>query len=340
MVGERCNLVARLEGDKGRPVLLLNGHTDTVPPYDMNDPFIPKIEGDKIYGRGSADMKGALAAMMSTLASIRRSGARLQGDVVFVATIGEEEYSPGALHLVESGLHADYAIVGENTELKIGTAHKGVLWGEAVFEGRSVHGSVPDKGVNAIYQATRWIEKIRTEYVPSLQRKRHPLLGSPTINIGVISGGTRPVIVPDRCSVKFERRMIPGESKDTVIGELQNTVEELSRGDPELKGHVREMPVFRGVPHPPLESDPQSPLVAALMAAYQEECGEGTAPCGLTYWTDGALLSMIPGIHVVVCGPGSVEQAHSNDEWISRHELHAAHRIYVRAAAQLCLHNE
>lgn len=332
---ERANLIARVQGNGTGPVLVLNGHTDTVPPYEMKDPFVPCIKDGKIYGRGSVDMKGALAAMMCVLLALKRGGIQPKGDVVFTATIGEESYSPGAYRLVTSGFQADYAIVGEPTGMKVGIAHKGVIWGEAVFFGRSVHGSIPEKGINAIYKACDWIGEIHRSYIPVLKERSHPLLGHPTINIGMIEGGTRPVIVPNQCTVRFERRLLPGETKESAIQELEGILDKLVKKDPEMSGEIREMPVFHGVPHGPFESKADSDLVKALCAAYQEEFHRDTKPCGLGFWTDGALLAQIPGIQTVVCGPGDIAQAHSNEEYIEQEQLLAAYRIYLKTVLNL-----
>ncbi|GAB7388958.1 ArgE/DapE family deacylase [Bacillaceae bacterium] len=336
VLAERENLIARIRGNGTGPVLVFNGHTDTVPPYEMEDPFLPRKKNGRIYGRGSVDMKGALAAMIGVLLALKRGGVQLEGDVVFAATIGEESYSPGAYHLVTSGFHADYAIVGEPTGMKVGIAHKGVIWGEAIFHGRSVHGSVPEKGINAIYKASDWIAEIQRSYIPALKERCHPLLGHPTINIGMIEGGTRPVIVPQQCTVRFERRLIPGETEEAALGELQGILDELAKKDPDMSGEVRALPVFHGVPHGPLESQADSDLVKALRTAYREEFRRDAEPCGLQYWTDGALLAMIPGVQTVVCGPGDIAQAHSNEEYITCEQLHAAYRIYLRTALSLC----
>lgn len=337
VVDGRSNVIARLNGDKTGPVLVFNGHMDTVPPYEMENAFTPRIENELIYGRGSVDMKGALATMMNTLVQLKRSGIALKGDVVFVATIGEEVYSPGAYHFANSGFKADYIIIGEPTDLKVGIAHKGAVLGEAIFEGHSVHGSIPDKGINAIYSASRWIEKVQNDYIPQLKKIEHPILGHPTFNVGQIEGGTRPVIVPNYCKVTFEQRSIPGQTGEEIIYQLQELINELTMEDPQVKGTVKELPQFRGIPHGPLESKPDSLVVNALCEAYKNEFKEEITPQGLGFWTDGALLSTIDGAETVVCGPGSIEQAHSNEEYISREQLCAASRIYMSVACELCM---
>lgn len=336
VVDGRFNVIARLRGKGKGPVVLLNGHLDTVPPYTMESAFQPFKKDGKIYGRGSADMKGALAAMMMVLTCLKRNAVSLAGDVVFAATVGEEDYSPGAYHLSNSDIEADYIIVGEPTGMEVGIAHKGVVWGEATFEGVSVHGSVPDKGVNAIYKSVKWLNEVIDNYIPKLQEKAHPVLGNPTINIGQINGGTRPVIVPGTCSVKFEQRLLPGETEDDVISELQSIIDQLAVNDPDMKGVVETLPVFKGVPHRALETDENGKLPQTLCEIYNGYFDSATKPKGLSFWTDGALLNEIAGTETVVCGPGSIEQAHSDHEYISAEQLNAAYLIYLKAVLELC----
>ncbi len=336
VVDGRRNLIARLEGDGIGRSLLLNAHSDTIPPGAMKDPFLPRVDGDRIWGRGSVDTKASIAAMAGALVALKRSGIRLRGDLVLAVTIGEESYSPGADHLVKSGVRVDYAIVGEPTDMRPGVAHKGLMRLEATFVGRPAHGSVPEKGINAIYKACRWVERVRTAYIPALEKRVHPLLGRPVMNVGVIEGGMRPSVVPAQCTVKFERRLLPGEREEDVLKEFQDLTAELVQSDPDMNARVAVMPDFRGVPHGAFEASADSPLVRELCAAYGAEFGVGTTPTGLQYWTDAALLASIPGAQVVVCGPGNIEQAHSDAEYVSRRQLRAAHSIYTRVAHALC----
>ncbi|WP_182914514.1 M20 family metallopeptidase [Paenibacillus sp. 1011MAR3C5] len=335
----RPNVIARLAGRGGGKSLLLNGHLDTVPPYGMNDPFKAIQIGDRLYGRGSVDMKGALAAMMMTLASIHRSGISLAGDIIFAGTVGEESYSPGAHHLARSEFRADYGVVGEPTGMRVGIAHKGVAWFEADFVGRSVHGSVPEQGVNAIYRASRWINYIQDHYLPELKLRNHPLLGSPSLNIGMIQGGTRPVIVPNHCAIGFERRLLPGETAETALAELELTLAAVREEYPDFDGRIRISDNFHGVPHGPMGTSADSLLVKAMLEAYQTEFAaadtpKNAEPVGLQFWTDGALLQEVCP-EIIVCGPGSIEQAHSNEEYIELGQLHSAYRMYVQSALTL-----
>ncbi|MGN7381944.1 M20 family metallopeptidase [Paenibacillus sp. SAFN-117] len=337
----RFNVIARVRGDGSGPSLMLNGHLDTVPPYDMEDAFRPRVADGRIYGRGSTDMKGALASMLAVLLAVQRSGVSLAGDVCFVATAGEETYSPGAYELLRSGFRCDYAIVGEPTGMQVGIAHKGVLWGEAEFAGVSVHGSVPDEGINAIYHASDWIQAIQETYIPSLKQKLHPLLGAPTVNIGMIEGGTRPVIVPNNCRIRFERRMIPGESEESVIGELQELLDGLSAESKNMRGNIRVSDNFHGVPHGPFETSFANPLISLLSQAYAEHFQTAAPePVGLQFWTEAAMFEHIGGMGTVVCGPGFIAQAHSSNEYVSRSQLWAAYMMYAAAVYRLCVRKE
>jgi len=335
---DRPNAIAQLDGDGTGRSIVFNGHLDTVPPYGMSKAFAAQSRDGRLYGRGSVDMKGALAAMMMALAAIKRSGASLAGDICFAGTVGEETYSPGAYHLANSDFRADYAIVGEPTGMRVGIAHKGVAWYEAEFRGHSVHGSVPELGINAIYRASRWIGHIQDRYLPMLKARSHPLLGSPSLNIGTINGGTRPVIVPNRCLIGFERRLIPGETAESALAELRATLNAAAEQYPGFEGEVRIADNFHGVPHGPLQTPADSLLTQTLVAAYETELGGGqpntAEPIGLQFWTDGALLQQVCP-ETVVCGPGSIEQAHSDEEYIELSQLHAATRMYIRTALSL-----
>jgi acetylornithine deacetylase/succinyl-diaminopimelate desuccinylase-like protein len=219
--------------------------------------------------------------------------------------------------------------------MRIGTAHKGVAWYEAVFDGVSVHGSVPDQGINAIYRASQWIEYIQKYYIPELRTRIDPLLGSATLNIGTIEGGTRPVIVPNLCTVRFERRLIPGETAESALVELQRTLMDVQLVYPDFRGNIRIMNNFHGVPHGPLYTNPSSLILSVLKEAYEAQFHQQAELVGLQFWTDGALLNL-SGASVVVCGPGNIEQAHSDHEYIEREQLYHAFQIYVRAAYALC----
>jgi len=219
--GERANIVARIPGGRG-PSLMLNGHLDTVPAGDMTDAFAPSVRKDVLWGRGACDMKGAIAAMASAMVTIVDDGTAnaLRGDLLFAGTVGEETGSIGVKSLVEAGVSATYAIVGEPTSLRVGIAHKGACFIRISLTGKGAHGSCPDEGVNAVSYASQIIRHLETELRVQLSKRVHPLLGASTVSVGRIAGGSQPNIVAEQCQIDIDRRTLPGE---------QDALSEISR---------------------------------------------------------------------------------------------------------------
>ena len=216
----RANLLARLPV-RGQPRqrVVLAPHMDTVGAADGQ--FSPSRRGGRLYGRGACDTKGSVAAMLVALGELARSGQRpAETEIVFAGLVDEEHGQKGSRALVASGLRADLAIVGEPTRLQVVTAHKGTLWLKLETRGRSAHGSSPELGCNAVHAMARVVEVIQTAYAAQLRRRRHPLLGSPSVSVGAIRGGTQANIVPDRCTILLDRRTLPGETEAGVRREL------------------------------------------------------------------------------------------------------------------------
>lgn len=166
----RFNVTAYLKGEGGGKSLMLSGHLDTVPPYDMENPFTPVLKDGVLYGRGACDMKGPVSAMLLSLIALKRSGISLKGDVLFTGVIDEEEKGKGAEYLVKNGPFTDGAIIGEPTDMKIAVGHKGLEWIKVKVTGKKVHGGRMDEGINAIEMASKFIERIYDEYVPKIGR--------------------------------------------------------------------------------------------------------------------------------------------------------------------------
>ncbi|NLV65624.1 MAG: M20 family metallopeptidase, partial [Synergistaceae bacterium] len=227
VVDGRCNVVARLEGHGKGKTLLLTGHTDTVPPYDMEDAFRMKIENEKLIGRGVVDMKGALACMVLSMAAIRRSGTRLKGNIMFAGVIGEEGKSEGTCALLKKGLKADAAIVGEPFGWNIGIGQKGLEWFECRILGKAVHGGKQKEGINAISKAGKLIRALDEELVPRIESRMHPIIGGSSMNYGMISGGFQPSTVAGECVLQFDRRWIPGEKYEDILREYDDFLERL-----------------------------------------------------------------------------------------------------------------
>jgi acetylornithine deacetylase len=302
---QRCNLLARLAPP--RPVrqrVILAPHLDTVGGDDAAL-FQPRIVGGRLHGRGACDTKASIACMFTALETLARSGKRPQRtEIVLAALVDEENAQLGSRYLAGSKLKANLAIVGEPTQLRAVTSHKGDVWLRLATRGKAAHGSRPELGCNAVHLMARVVRLLEDGYARELRKRpRHPVLGHGTINVGVIAGGTQPNIVPDRCTIDIDRRTLPGENERTVRGEIRTL---LARH----KLQVEFSPIH-GNPCPALQTDVGHPLVAAFLA----NAGQ-TEALGVDYFCDAAVLAQ-SGIPSVVFGPGGIAQMHTVDEWIS-----------------------
>ena len=323
--GKRANIVARIPGGSG-PSLMVNGHLDTVPAGDMTDAFAPSIRQDVLWGRGACDMKGAIAAMACAMSSIVDDGmaSALSGDLLFAGTVGEETGSIGVKSLVEAGVTATYAIVGEPTSLRVGIAHKGACFIRISLVGKGAHGSCPDKGVNAISYASQIIRHLETELRVQLSKRVHPLLGASTVSVGRVVGGSQPNIVAEQCQIDIDRRTLPGE-QDT-LSEIRRFVAGICDPIEDLSWRVDEMPETALVSHVPLGTEPD----AVLAKAAQQTCQQLALPhepVGVTYWTDGGHLAA-HGIETVILGPGDIGNAHGPNDRVEVAELTMAVAVY------------
>lgn len=306
----RPNLFARLSpAGPVRTRIWLVPHLDTV--NGLEEQFTPIKRHGRIFGRGACDTKGSVAAMLGTLCGIAASGQRpSHTEITFLGVVDEEHGQSGSRWVAKSGLHADLAIVGEPTRLRVVTAHKGSSWLRLETRGKSAHAARPELGRNAIHAMARVVELLETDYRDTLARRRHPLLGPATISVGVIAGGSQPNIVPDRCAVEVDRRTLPGE---TEIG-LRREVLQF------LRAHQLQASCLSSklAPCLPLETDPKLPLVSEFLhSAGQKQ------PAGVDYFCDASVLAH-GGIPSVVFGPGDIAQAHTEDEWLSLAELEKA----------------
>jgi acetylornithine deacetylase len=307
----RPNVVARLDGS-GATTLLLNGHLDTVGVEGMTmPPFSAQILGSRLLGRGACDMKGGVAAL---LAASRRLALRGPRPSLVVLLTADEEHASLGMAAAVNDVRADLAVVCEPTELAVMPAHKGFVWVEAVFEGRAAHGSLPTEGIDAIRHAALFVSEL-DRYAASLARRSpHPLLGSGSIHVGTIAGGTAPSVYPDRCEVQLECRTMPGMSSDSVLAELREILADVRRREPALRASL-EVTLAR----PGTEVASESGVVRGLLDASRAHGVDPTVG-GMTAWVDAAFLNEA-GIPAVCFGPGSTAQAHTADEWIEIAEI-------------------
>src|ERR1035437_847202 len=201
---QRANVIARLRPrNKIKQTILLAPHLDTVGADETK--FIPQRKHGRLHGRGACDTKGSVAAMLIALCELAESKARpLETEIVFAGLIDEEHAQAGSRALVASGFKADLAIVGEPTRLQVATAHKGSLWLQLETRGQAAHGATPHLGKNAVHEMARVVEVLETDYAAQLRKQKHALLGTGTVNVGQIAGGTQPNIVPESCTITID----------------------------------------------------------------------------------------------------------------------------------------
>lgn len=309
VVPGRANVLARLlPAGPVKQRLLLAPHLDTVGLPALDELLRPRLADGRIHGRGACDTKGCVAAMLSALTAVARRGARpANTEILFVGLVDEENGQLGSRHHAAQGPRGDLAIVGEPTRLEVITAHKGDVWLQLRTAGRSAHGATPQLGRNAVHAMARVVEALETDYRAELNRRSHPLLGKPTINVGSIRGGTQPNIVPGECVISIDRRTLPGESEASVRREIHALLRR--------KKLAATLDSLRLAPCHPLETDPSLPLVRSLCRAAGRRRTRG-----VHYFCDAGPLSE-GGTPAVVFGPGDIAQAHTSDEWISAASL-------------------
>jgi acetylornithine deacetylase len=324
----RPNVVGVLEGRVAGRSLMFCGHIDTVGVAGMNAPFEPFERDDKLYGRGSGDMKGGVAAMIEAARQLAGSGGLKAGRLILAAVVDEEYASIGAEALVKNW-HADAAVVAEPTDLEIAVGHKGFSWIEIIVEGRAAHGSRPLEGRDAILGMGRVLSRLE-ELDRSLQSlPPHPVLGTPSLHASLIEGGRELSTYPDRCTLRMERRTITGETSETALLEALKILTTLKGEDAEFRGDAR---VLFG--RPAYETPARHELPAMLESAIAST-GRRTRRTGMTYWTDAAILGEA-GIPSVVFGPGG-SGYHGLEEFVRISEVLACRDALTKLAREFCV---
>lgn len=321
----RPNVVAKLEGRSRRGSLVWQTHMDTVQVDEgMRDPFSAEIKDGKIYGRGAVDAKGQLAAMMTALYRLTQSEPP-ECDLYFVAAVDEEHNFRGVAHLIESGFRADGGVVGEPTGLKVVRACKGCVRWDVHVLGTAAHTSRPHLGRNAIDDAAGLIAHLKERLVPRYEERAHPLVGPPTLTASIIRGGSGVNIVPNRCVVTFDRRVIPGETPEQALAEFAESVREYT-----LRTGSRieiEPPFTQDIP---MEVPEEAEIVEVARGATQRILGHSDV-IGAPYSCDAPKMTAA-GIPTIVFGPGDIAQAHSRDEYVEIDQLVSAVDVLMEIA--------
>jgi acetylornithine deacetylase len=323
----RPSIVAVAKGSGGGRSLMFNGHYDTVSVDDYDgDPFDPRIEGDRLHGRGSYDMKGGVAAMMVAASRAKASG--LRGDIL-VACVADEEYASSGTEEVVRHFKADAAIVTEPSHYELTTAHKGFAWFDVIVEGRAAHGSRPDLGIDAIAKAGKVLVALEAYDRRLRASPTHPMLKSGSVHASTIRGGAEMSSYPARCRISLERRTVPGETPRGVQAELEAIVEEIAASDPDFKAIVEP-----GLNRGPFEVAESEPIVAALDRVATRVLGRPPVRRGEPFWTDCAILKEA-GIPCVLFGAEGAG-AHAATEWTTLSSVRKLADILTGTAVEFC----
>lgn len=321
----RPSVLVRARGTGGGRTLMLCGHVDTVNVEGMPDAHRPRVEGDRLHGRGAYDMKAGVAAAL--LACREAAALDLAGDVVVAAVADEEHASLGVREALRA-LTPDAAIVTEPTELAVAVAHKGFVWAELEVAGVAAHGSRPHLGVDAIVKAGPILTAIG-QLDAELAVHEHPLLGRGSVHGSTITGGIEMSSYPARCRIGIERRTLPGETAAGARAEIDALLDRCRAADPGLvvehhQGLVRE----------PFEVGAGEEIVTRVAEAAAEALGRPPEIGGVSYWADAAFIAAA-GVPTVLLGPGG-DGAHGIDEWVSIADTETVTRALVGAAARIC----
>ena len=329
----RPQVVAMVSGREPGRALILNGHMDVVPEGSPSrwedDPYGGTINAGRIYGRGSSDMKGALAVMM-VLAKLLYERGFPRGKVMFQFAIGEETGEPGTKALLmKRGVKGDYGIVLEPTSLRVATAEKGLAWFRVTLVGRPAHASIAEKGINPIEKFLKLGVRF-LEYDMKLRTHLHPLLGSRKCTMTMINAGTKENVVPESCTLVLDRRFNPEETPEDAEREIRGILNQLVSGDPDFKYQLERIMVYE-----PAEIPIDSFLATVLRKYAAQISGVSTEPFGMLASTDVRNFINDAGIPAVNFGPGDLRDPHTFNESIEIRQMVDCIKILFSAIMEL-----
>jgi len=323
----RQNLIASTgEGERS---LIFNTHTDTVPPGNMENWKYPPLkltrDGKDLFGLGSCDAKGSLASMLAAFEALACNASSLNGRLILQAVCCEETRARGTLAEVERGVSADAAIVGEPTELIPRLGHKGGLGLEITVLGKAAHGSAPQEGINAISGMAGLIRSLDA-LAEDISKRSDPMFGSPSLAVTRISGGQAANVIPDKCTITIDRRLIPGETVDEALNEVSAVV------DKEKNSSSLTASIKKAIGIEPCRTSLEEPIVKIVKDSISQVRGIDQEFSGFTACCDMWCLTQGAGIPAVILGPGKLSMAHKANEYVSLDEIYLAARIYAAIA--------
>jgi acetylornithine deacetylase len=342
--------VGTIHGAGGGRSLVVNGHIDVVDAGDRSrwtsPPFAAEVRDGRVYGRGAVDMKGGIASALVALEALAASGVRLAGDVIVETVPDEETCAMGTIAAIARGYRADAGLVPEPTRLNLWIATRGLLHGTLTVDGRSAHAEMNQPhwreggGVNAIQKAMAvltGLDGLTAEW-SGRDDKRHPLLGTPSVNPTMISGGSFVSNVPERCQITVNTTYLPANADERGYGsvprgEIEAAVATVAAADDWLAEHPPSWSWYTD--YPPSEIDPASAIVAVAQEA-GGDLGLEVTPEGIDTTYDGALLTLFAETPSPAFGPGDLTRAHAPDEWVGIDELVLGAKAHARALALWC----
>lgn len=324
----RPSVVAVARGTGGGRSIILNGHLDTVGVDGMADPFRPRVEDGRMYGRGAIDMKASIAVMMVTLARAR--SMPLRGDVVMTAVADEEAFSVGTQAVLDSGVTADAAIVTEPTNGDIVIAHKGFAWADVIAQGRAAHGSLPAEGVDAITKMGAFLQGLESLQAELERQPGDPMLGTGSVHASKISGGREMSSYPATCHLGVERRTIPGETAQGFIAELEGIAARCRQADPDFRAEI-ELTFDRQA----FSIDADHEIVELVKSVAARTTGRAPLICGKAGWMDAALLSE-RSIPTVIYGPAGGD-FHGDNEWVDVASIDVCADVLTEVTRAYCV---
>lgn len=325
---QRVNVVGVRRGRGGGRSLLWNGHLDTVGVQGMADPYSAAVRDGRLYGRGSQDMKGSLAAMLAAVKALNDDATTLDGDLIVTGVADEEHASIGMIDLVRH-VHADAAIVTEPTDMALVCGHRGFVWYRVEAHGRAAHGSRYAEGVDAIMHMGRFLAELDKLEQELRSRPPHPLAGPPSLHASTIHGGTELSIYPALCRLEVERRTVPGETVEQATQELQAICDRLHAADSAVQ-----LTVTPFLDRAPFAVSEDAPIVQAVARQLTRRLGHAPAQVGATFWTDAALLAEA-GIDTVLVGPAG-QGLHSAEEWVELRSVVDLAAVLAETAVEFC----
>ena len=336
---DRYNVYAQFNGEKPGKTLMFNGHIDVMPADEVEEwttpPFSPTIRDGKLYGRGTADMKGGLMAATMAVKLLQDAGIPFSGSVKITSVCDEEGGGNGSMQAIMSGQRADGVVVCEGTSDELILAHMGFVFFRVKFAGKACHSGAKQNGVSAIEKSIKVIQALNEKEHDWLLHYKHPLLPAPNLNVGLIHGGTAGSTVAEECMFEVCVHYLPNQmSHNQVVKEFQEVVERVAKSDAWLEEHLPEIQItqFGGG----FEMEEHSPFVDSFKRAYSEARGKAVKVVGSPAGCDSRLWRNIAECPTIQFGPGNLAQCHAVDEWLDLEAYLQSILIYAELILDFC----